>query len=169
MKAIVIYCSKTGFTKRYAQWIAAELGCEAVPYARRNDVKLVEYDTIVYGGGLKAGMIGGVKWLKTQLSALAGKRVAVFATGAMPAQAAEVQKSLRQNFSDSEWRIVRAFYLPGGLNYEKMCFADKSMMKIFCAMLKKKQPDDPALEWMTQSYDQTNKAEIEPLVAYCKA
>ena len=29
MKSIVVYTSKTGFTKKYAQWIAEDLGCEA--------------------------------------------------------------------------------------------------------------------------------------------
>ena len=30
MKIIVIYKSKTGFTKRYAEWIAEELKCDIV-------------------------------------------------------------------------------------------------------------------------------------------
>ena len=31
-KAIVIYTSKRGSTKQYAEWIAEDLGCEAVPF-----------------------------------------------------------------------------------------------------------------------------------------
>ena len=30
MKTIVIYNSKTGFTKRYAEWISEALSCECV-------------------------------------------------------------------------------------------------------------------------------------------
>ena len=40
MNAIVIYRSKTGFTKRYAQWLAEDLGCEAAAYENRDKVEL---------------------------------------------------------------------------------------------------------------------------------
>ena len=51
-KAIVIYTSKRGSTKQYAEWIAGDLGCEAVAFAdpRMKDINLYEYDCIIYGG-----------------------------------------------------------------------------------------------------------------------
>ena len=32
-KAIVIYTSKRGSTKQYAEWIAEDLGCEAIAFS----------------------------------------------------------------------------------------------------------------------------------------
>ncbi len=37
-KTAVIYKSKTGFTRKYAQWIAEETGCDLFPYEQREKV-----------------------------------------------------------------------------------------------------------------------------------
>lgn len=63
-KTAVIYKSKTGFTRKYAQWIAEETGCDLFPYEQREKVDFSRYDTILYGGGFYAGTIGGLKWFK---------------------------------------------------------------------------------------------------------
>ena len=55
-------------------------------------------------------------WKMTELS---GKRLAVFATGAMPPDLPEPEKALKQNFSEEEWQKLKVFYLPSGLNYKK--------------------------------------------------
>ena len=49
MKAIVIYKSKYGSTKAYAQKIAQCLGCEAVDAKSVKAKELADYDTIIYG------------------------------------------------------------------------------------------------------------------------
>ena len=60
MKAIVIYKSKYGSTKCYAQWIADELECDINDASNVKIEDLYEYDTIIYGGGLYAEVIAGV-------------------------------------------------------------------------------------------------------------
>ena len=42
MNSIVTYKSKTGFTKKYAEWIAEDLGCKAVKLSELKDAS--EYD-----------------------------------------------------------------------------------------------------------------------------
>ena len=49
MSTIVVYQSETGFTKKYAEWIAEEFGCEAVPFKKTNATKLQGYDKVIYG------------------------------------------------------------------------------------------------------------------------
>ena len=39
----VIYKSKTGFTQKYAQWIAEETGCDLIPYEQREQADYIEY------------------------------------------------------------------------------------------------------------------------------
>ena len=51
MNAIVIYKSKYGSTKAYAEWIAEALSCQAVEAKSVKADDLLAYDTIVYGGG----------------------------------------------------------------------------------------------------------------------
>lgn len=58
-KAIVIYTSKRGSTRQYAEWIAEELGCEAIPFndPRMKEINLYEYDCILYGGWIRGSGI----------------------------------------------------------------------------------------------------------------
>ena len=61
MKRIaVIYQSKYGSTRQYAQWIARDLGAQLLERSAVSPASLREYDVVVYGGGLYAGGIAGV-------------------------------------------------------------------------------------------------------------
>ena len=44
MSKVVIYQSGTGFTAKYANWIAERLGCEAKAYKEVNPSELSDYD-----------------------------------------------------------------------------------------------------------------------------
>ncbi len=61
MRSIVIYKSQTGFTQKYAEWIAEELKADIFDILQVNVEMLQNYDTIIYGGGLYAGGINCVK------------------------------------------------------------------------------------------------------------
>ena len=84
MKAIVIYNSQTGFTKKYAEWISQEAGCECVEFSKGSKMNLSEYDAIVFGGWCLAGQMTKLGWFKKEMPALydSGKKLIVFAVGA---------------------------------------------------------------------------------------
>ena len=44
---IIIYHSKTGFSQRYAQWLAEALHCQAIPWRERKTVNLTRVDTLI--------------------------------------------------------------------------------------------------------------------------
>jgi menaquinone-dependent protoporphyrinogen IX oxidase len=56
-KALVLYFSKYGSTKKYAEWIASELNGDIYNIKKFNQNSLKEYDTIILGSGLYAGKI----------------------------------------------------------------------------------------------------------------
>lgn len=168
-KTIVIYKSKTGFTERYAQWICEELGCEKVAYRDKESVCFDDYETIIFGSGFHAGQISGLKWFLKNISKLEEKTNIVFATGATPPNVPDVQKALRQNFSEEEWNKIKVFYIQSGLNYEKMGSADKLMMSIYRKMVKKTEGESETYKMIENSYDFTSKESILPLIEYCKS
>ena len=47
---IIIYKSKTGFTKKYAELIAAETGAEVQPVEKADMKSLAAHDVVVFGG-----------------------------------------------------------------------------------------------------------------------
>lgn len=82
-KAVVIYSSKRGSTRQYAQWIAEELGCEALALAdpRVKDINLYEYDCIIYGGWIRGSGIVDFDRFGKMLDSELMQRLIVFGTG----------------------------------------------------------------------------------------
>lgn len=166
MKAIVVYKSSTGFTKKYADWIAQALGCEAVALQDAKRIDYSAYDALIFGGWAFAGNIQGLKAMKPKFESFRGKK-AVFATGSSPADSPEVVGFLEKNLSEEERKSIRAFYMPGGINYDKMRGLHKIMMKMMGNMMKKEHGEDsPQYKEIAISHDSTDKKFIEPLVAY---
>ena len=172
MKTVVIYRSKTGFVKKYAEWIAKALDADLFPLDSFKPDQFAAYDAIVYGGGLYAGGINGIKFIKKHLALLKGKRIAVFATGATPARTETTNELRRINFTPEEQQQVQFFYLRGGFDYEKLGIVDKCLMALLRMKLKHKKIAGPDERGMLAAYskpvDFTQERLIQPLVRSIK-
>ena len=88
MKVLVIYSSKTGFTKRYAERIADDTNAMLLPVKEaksKSDEFFNEYDAIIYGGWIMAGRVDGADWFFEKAKKLNNKKLVLFACGATPA------------------------------------------------------------------------------------
>lgn len=168
MKAIIVYNSHTGFTKRYAEWIAEETGADLVALKEAKGMDLSAYETIVYGGWAMGGGINKLEWFKENMSKWEGKKLVAFCVGASPAESPKPLEAVCANFTDEEKEKVSIFYCPGGFAYDKMAFGYKLMMKMFRAMLRNKKDkteEDIEMEKMiATSYDISDKKYIAPIV-----
>lgn len=172
MKTAVIYCSQTGFTQRYAQWIAKATGADCFSLDQAKGVDLSPYGAIVFGSWACAGKISKLNWFKSRLPQWTGKRLAVFCTGASPAESPEIGPFLHQNFTDAEREHLGVFYCPGGLNYEKMSLPSRLMMGAFAKAVQAKRDKTPEEEAMAGmiggSYDIADSRYIAPILAYLR-
>ena len=169
VKQIVIYKSRTGFTKKYAKWLAQSLNCECIPQEDVGGERLSDYDVIIFGSSIRAGNVEELKWYKETILPFEKTNV-LFVTGAMPPSSADAVKSIEQQLGKGEDREVKVFYLQSGLNYEAMNLGDKLMMKVFCKMMKSRKAhseEEKALfEQMQKSFDVCEKANLEPMLNY---
>lgn len=168
---VVVYTSETGFTEKYARWIAEDLNCTAVKSSEIIKKQLMQCEIVIYGGGFYGGQIKGLKKFKEMLGKENLKKLIVFATGATPAEFTEtVGKALEQNLTEEERKLVPAYYFQSGLNYEKMSFKSKMMMKVFTSMVAKKkdktEEEKVMAEGMMTSSDLCRREWISPLVSY---
>lgn len=170
MKTIVIYNSQTGFTKRYAQWIAEKAEAECIEYSKAKNTNFDSYNAIIFGGWAVAGSISKLKWFKKNISKWSDKKLVVFCVGASPIENPEIEATLPKNFTEEELKKVRWFYCPGGLDYEKMSATSKTMMKIFVKMLNAKknktEADLEQIRMVSSSYDISDVKYIEPIIEY---
>ena len=172
MKTIVIYNSQTGFTKRYAEWIAEAAGADCLEFSEAKRKSMDTYEAIVFGGWAHAGSISRLNWFKGNIDKWADKKLIAFCVGGSPIDNPEIDIALKRNFNESEQKKVKTFYCPGGFNYEKMPTPSKLMMKMFVKTLKAKKDKTEAEEIMAKmissSYDISDKKYIEPILQYLK-
>lgn len=173
MKTLVIYTSQTGFTKKYAEWIAGKTGADILELKeaqKKADGFFDEYQAIVYGGWIMAGSTVKVKWFLNKAASWKDKKLAVFSVGGSPVDNPDVEVTLQKMLSDEQRKYIRPFYCQGGFNYEKMNGPSRLAMKMFVSALKKKkdQTEDEKImaEMIATSYDISDIKYIEPIVEY---
>ena len=176
MKAMVIYKSKTGFTKKYSEWISEELSADIFDISDVTTNMLTAYDSVIYGGGLYAAGINGVKFITQNLDKLKDKKVVVFATGVSPLRDDLVREVKDKNFNSEQQKVIRFFYLRGGFDYRKLNLLDKMLMTLLKTSIKwkkkkkKKLTSDEIgmLEIYDKPTDYTRKNKISELIAYVR-
>lgn len=168
MRTIVIYNSQTGFTKRYAQWIAEETGADCLELSSAKKKNLSAYEAIIFGSWACAGGISKLGWFKGNIDKWADKKLIAFCVGGSPADSPEVGPALKQNFKEPKFKNVNVFYCPGGFNYEKMSAPSRLMMKMFIKTLKSKKDKTEAeqemIKMISASYDISDRKYIEPIL-----
>lgn len=174
MGMVVAYSSQTGFTKKYAEWIAEELGCKAVSLDDEPRFDAGDCDVVVLGGWLHAGGFIGKKWLMRQRSAHPEVRFVVCAVGATPPEWTDmVDEALAREFPSPDFDGVERFYLRGGFAYERLSMPNKLAMKLFFKMQEKNAATDPQaaemLSVMRGGFDGTDRASLAPVVACVRA
>lgn len=168
MKTIVIYNSQTGFTKRYAQWIAEAAGADCFELSAAKKKDLTAYEAIIFGSWACAGSISKISWFRGNIDKWADKKLIAFCVGASPIENPEIETALKQIFNESEQQKVNIFYCPGGFSYEKMSAPSKLMMKLFIKTLRAKkdktEEEQAMIKMISQSYDISDRKYIEPIL-----
>lgn len=80
-RSIVIYSSKRGSTKQYAEWIAEELGSDLVTFAESRNIDLRAYDLVIYGGWLRGSGIVDFDVFRKRLTRDLLDKMIVFGVG----------------------------------------------------------------------------------------
>ena len=174
MSTIVVYKSKYGATEAYARWIAEELGCDAVEMKKVKINDLLEYDKIVYGGGLYAEMIAGIALITKNFDKLADKKLAIFSTGITPLDCREYydDEVMKKNFKNGLPENAKVFNFMGKMILEEMNFADRTAIKMLKKLMSgKKNPSDmeKLLIELCETYgDFTDRNAISELVEYIR-
>jgi len=129
--SVVIYQSKYGTTKCYAQWIAEKLDAELFDVADFDVTQLKNYSTILFGSSVHIGKVKGISVIIDNWEVLSKKKVVVFASIGSPnyddpKQQKVIQASVPKEILD----YIKYFALPGSYSYKKLDFKDKLLMNL---------------------------------------
>jgi menaquinone-dependent protoporphyrinogen IX oxidase len=172
-KTAVIYKSKYGNTKQYAEWIAESLKADLYEDDKIKSSELASYDKIIYGGGLYAGGINGAALISKNFESIKDKYLIVFTVGlASPEDPSIYSAIIEKAFTEEMRRNIKFFHFRGGINYRELGMIHKGMMAMLKKMVEKKKEEEKTVEdkQMLETYGQkvdfTDRNSIAPLVEY---
>lgn len=174
-RIVVIYQSKYGATKVYAEWLSQELSCDLVE-TKKASVEQIEkkYDVVILGGGIYATGIAGLSFLKKHYKRLKNKRIIVFAVGASPYDEKAMAALQEKNFS-KELSHIPCFYCRGAWNEEIMSWKDKTLCNLLKKAVEKKDPstyepwETGLMQAIGSNNDWTDKENIKQIVEFVRA
>lgn len=133
MNSIIIYGSHYGTTKQYAEELSKRTNIKAIFFKKFNQ-QINDYDNIIYLGALYAGGVLGMSKTLKKLNNISNKKILI-ATVGLSDPTDEVNKNnIRNNIKNQIPKEVlekaKIFHLRGGIDYSKLNFAHKTMMKL---------------------------------------
>lgn len=168
---VVLYQSKYGATKKYAEWLADDLGCEILETKSARLADIEKYDVIILGGGIYASGIAGLSFIKKNYSKLKDKKIAVFAVGASSYDEEAMLAVKERNFKD-EIADVPCFYCRGAWNESIMSTKDKMLCSLLKKAVGKKDPatyqswEKALMEAIGSTADWTDRKFLEPIIEF---
>lgn len=126
----IIYRSKYGATKQYAEWIAKALNAELLEKSSVKPEDLSKYNIIVYGGGLYASGISGIELVTKNPC----QNLVIFTVGLANPETTDYTKILNKNLPVELRSKVKVFHLRGGIDYGEIGPVHRGMMALMKKM-----------------------------------
>ena len=177
MPGIIIYGSQYGTAKQYAEELARRTGLETRPFDAAGDMG--GYGTIAYIGGLYAGGVMGMKRTFAKLGGCEGKTIVIATVGLAdpedPENVANIERSMTKQLPAEVLGCARIFHLRGGIDYAKLGFKHKTMMRLLYSKAKSLPEEEKTAEVraMIETYGKqvsfVDFDSLEPIVAALQA
>lgn len=172
-RGIIVYQSKYGAAKKYAEWLQDMTDFYCVERSRVIADEAAQYEIIIFCGGIYASGIAGLSFLKKNIVRLKNKKIAVLCVGASPYDESAFAQIKEHNMT-GDLKDIPLFYGRGAWNESKMTFADRTLCKMLQKSVAKKDPStyEPWMKALMcargQKCDWTDKTYLMPLLDYLK-
>jgi len=176
-KVLIMYYSKYGTTKKYAEWLASELDGTICDIKKIKQENLAVYDTIILGSGLYAGNVRGLDIFVNNYETIKNKKLIVFTCGladvTVKDNIEEIRKKVEAKIPERIQRLIKIFNVRGGIDYKKLTLTHRFMMWILNKALTHKpssevsQENTEFMDAYGKTADFMNKDYIAGIVTYC--
>ena len=129
---IIIYGSKYGTSKRYAEELSNRTGFKSISYTDLESIN--KYDTIVFIGALYAGGVLGMRKTFKGITDCSQHRIIIATVGLADPNDAEnirtIKNEMKKQLNDEVYMKAIIHHLRGGIDYSKLGFKHKVMMNM---------------------------------------
>ena len=148
MNNIIIYGSHYGTTKQYAEELSRRTNIKAISFKEVKEIN--DYNNIIYLGGLYAGGVLGMSKTIKKLNDVSNKKIIIVTVGLSDPTDEVNKKNIRNNIKNQIPKEIfekaKIFHLRGGIDYSKLNFAHKTMMKLLYNAVKNLQKEKQTAE-----------------------
>lgn len=168
-KGIILYKSKYGATKQYAQWLHEKTGFDIKDSTVAKNLSYQTYDIIIYCGGIYASGIAGLSYVRKHREAFKHKKLIILCVGASPYNEKALEACKQHNLK-TDLKDVSMFYARGAWNEENMTWRDRTLCKLLYKAIAKKDPStyEPWMEALMnasgQNMDWTDQKYLKPIL-----
>lgn len=128
MKGIIIYKSKYGSTKQFAEWMQEDTGFDLYTISKCPK-NLNDFDVIIVGSSIHAGSISVKDYLITNWPFIKDKKVVMILTSGASNKRV-IDNVVKYSFPPEIMNAIKVFPVGGRYVFDKMSFIDRSLIKI---------------------------------------
>lgn len=129
---IIIYGSKYGTTKQYAEELSKRTNIKVEEYTNIQDIN--NYETIIYIGALYAGGVLGMKKTLNKLSNTTNKKIIIITVGLADPKdknnTDSIREGIKRQISQDIYNQADIHFLRGGIDYSTLNLKHKTMMAL---------------------------------------
>ena len=172
MEHIIVYGSQYGSARRYAEKLSERINIPAVSYKKARDLSGMK--TMIYLGSLYAGGILGLTKTLLGLSTRDGFKLILVTVGLSdpnePENRDNIRASLRRQLPSGLLDQAKVFHLRGRIDYQKLSFGHRVMMKLLYQSLHQAPPEEQTaenrafIETYGKQVDFTDFSALEPII-----
>lgn len=172
MKSVILYGSRYGSARRYAQELSKQTDIPAVSYQEAPPLSKLE--TIVYIGALYAGGVLGLARTLRSLSLRDGQRLVIVTVGLadpdIPQNRENIRNALQKQIPAQLYGRAAVFHLRGAIDYQALSLGHRTMMALLHRSLQKKsaeewnEEDRALMETYGKRADFADFASLRPIV-----
>jgi len=130
-KGALIYSSRYGATRQYAEWIGQQLQIPAMDIDELYPGELERFDYLVLGTSVYIGKMLIKGWLHRHLEQLRSKQLVLFVVCGTPSSERQKQEQIvRDNVPEGLIPLEKIFFLPGRLSIGELSWKDRLLLKM---------------------------------------
>ena len=169
----VVYATKYGHTKQYAEWLKEEAGADIFAAASFTPTKALEYKAVVFAGGVYGDKIMIMDWLKKNLGQVNVNKMIIAAVSWYCNDSEEAKARLiAENYPEQFKNVVPLIVINSGIDKKKTNVMDKAQLLAAQTSINKhdvRTADDINALAIIKGYsDSTSKDNLKSLIAAVK-
>lgn len=157
MEKIILYGSKYGSSRKYAEMLSASCNIKTISYEQASHLE--NMDKIIYIGSLYAGGVFGLSKFLRRFTIKDHQQFFLITVGLADPNIEEnrihLRQTLRKQYGHDFFEHSNIFHLRGSIDYQQLSFKDKTLMTLLYKSLSKKPADRLSTEdrALIETYD----------------